>query len=622
MKKSVLFGKIIGVVASIVLISILGTSILAIIGSHCLSLEARAVCVDEDIYLTTSIDANADDLLIGASVGYNKASPSQLCGLSDLQKTIYEVIEKKIIDVASGKTTEAAISLRAEVTSLSWTKEELGCEIRNAYGITAEARAAVLEKIEETINFEEIYHRLLVEHPYELFWHDKTSGYIFTYTLTGDANHLRVPGIIVFLMAADDYADVSTGVQHAVLPAEIERANAALPMAQAIVDKHKDKSDLEKLTAYANEICALTSYNYKAAEGYMYYGDPWQSVYVFDGDDTTNVVCEGYAKAFKLLCDLSVFENDVTCYITSGTITRGDLVEPHMWNVVSVNGNNYLADVTLCDDGDRLSATGPFLVGGTTSDNHTSHKVSWNAYDVEFTAIYTHSDDQYGIYTTGYLPLCEEYFHVHDYGTAWYHDEVNHWRECDCGVQEGVSSHDTSTNPATCSQKAICPVCDIEVGEIGDHVFDQCVVDEKHLCNEASCTSPATYYFTCKCGLVGESTFTVGDVYHSYGDDNTCTLCGAEYVDTNVSEAPNGSETTTPGDTSNDNVTPEPSNPNGVDNSSSTPNENNQPTKQPSNPVSDDTAYGVILEESKMPMLLKIIWTILSFIFGFKIKWV
>ena len=36
------------------------------------------------------------------------------------------------------------------------------------------------------------------------------------------------------------------------------------------------------------------------------YGDPWQLIYVFDDDPDTNVVCEGYAKAFKYEADEEV----------------------------------------------------------------------------------------------------------------------------------------------------------------------------------------------------------------------------------------------------------------------------------------------------------------------------
>jgi hypothetical protein len=292
-------------------------------------------------------------------------------------------------------------------------------------------------------------------------------------------------------------------------------------------------------------------------------------------------------------------------------------------------------------------------VGGTTSDDHNSHEVSWSAYGVDFTATYTHSDDQYGIYTTGYLPLCEEYFHTHDYGTVWCCDEINHWRECGCGVQESVSVHDTFTNPATCSQKAVCPVCDIEVGEIGDHAFNQRVVDEKYLCNNASCTSPATYFYTCECGLVGENTFEIGSISHSYGDDGVCVLCGVGSTDTNVGQTPDSGGTTTPsGGDGDDSAPPETSNPDEGDGDTdkrpdensnagnntdpdagvgtvpennnkpaSTPN-NNQLTNQTSRPVSDDTVPGVTLVESKVSVLLKAIWTLLSIIFGFHITWV
>ena len=41
------------------------------------------------------------------------------------------------------------------------------------------------------------------------------------------------------------------------------------------------------------------------------------------------MVCEGYSKAFKYLCDLSQFDGDVVCRIATGAMGAG----PHMWNV-------------------------------------------------------------------------------------------------------------------------------------------------------------------------------------------------------------------------------------------------------------------------------------------------
>ena len=77
------------------------------------------------------------------------------------------------------------------------------------------------------------------------------------------------------------------------------------------MDKYQGRSDYEKLAAYCREICGLVSFDYAATANGVPYGDPWQLVNVFDGDPATNVVCEGYAKAFQYLCDLSEFKGDI-----------------------------------------------------------------------------------------------------------------------------------------------------------------------------------------------------------------------------------------------------------------------------------------------------------------------
>ncbi|MCD8125004.1 MAG: leucine-rich repeat protein [Lachnospiraceae bacterium] len=145
----------------------------------------------------------------------------------------------------------------------------------------------------------------------------------------------------------------------------VSTAQAAASNAQEIVEKYADSSDAEKLEAYKEEICALVTYNSEAAsedydEGY---GDPWGLVYVFDGDDSTNVVCEGYSKAFQYLCDQGL--TDAVCYTVSGTMTGGTGAGEHMWNIVTLDGSNYLVDVTNSDAGTIGQNGGLFLVNAS-----------------------------------------------------------------------------------------------------------------------------------------------------------------------------------------------------------------------------------------------------------------
>lgn len=69
------------------------------------------------------------------------------------------------------------------------------------------------------------------------------------------------------------------------------------------------------------------------------------------------VVCEGYAKAFKYILD----GLDIECILVSGTASNssGD-TEAHMWNYVKLNDNWYGVDVTWDD---------PIIIGGSNKNN-------------------------------------------------------------------------------------------------------------------------------------------------------------------------------------------------------------------------------------------------------------
>ena len=139
----------------------------------------------------------------------------------------------------------------------------------------------------------------------------------------------------------------------------------ALAKAENIVNSYSSKSDLEKLYGYKNEICQMVDYNQEAVDNNQKYGNPWQLIWVFDDNASTNVVCEGYSKAFQYLCDLTNFENDDICaYTVTGTMNGGTGAGNHMWNVVRMDDyKNYLVDVTNCDTGSIGEDDKLFLIG-------------------------------------------------------------------------------------------------------------------------------------------------------------------------------------------------------------------------------------------------------------------
>lgn len=217
--------------------------------------------------------------------------------------------------------------------------------------------------------------------PYELYWFDKTNGMAISYGIEADENTVTIPYIVVGFCVADAYRDTTKYVVNekgetildeggnpvpdytAVDTAKTGAAKTAAATAAQVVAKNQGKGTYGKLVAYADYIKNAVSYNYAAADknNNYHYGDPWQLIYVFDNDPDTNVVCEGYSKAFKYLCDLTWTGSDpeVACYLPTGTMDGGTGAGDHMWNIVSIGGANYLTDITNCDS----YADGKFAIG-------------------------------------------------------------------------------------------------------------------------------------------------------------------------------------------------------------------------------------------------------------------
>ncbi len=125
-------------------------------------------------------------------------------------------------------------------------------------------------------------------------------------------------------------------------------------------------SALESGVAYAQEGNSryqklLRAHNYICDKATYTTGTYAHSSYgaLVDG----NCVCEGYAMAFKAICDAL----EIPCVEVSGSGISANSTESHMWNLVQMdNGKWYGVDVTWDDHSDQAYTT-YFLVGSKTT---------------------------------------------------------------------------------------------------------------------------------------------------------------------------------------------------------------------------------------------------------------
>ena len=222
-----------------------------------------------------------------------------------------------------------------------------------------------------------------------MYWYEKTAAttwqYGYSTKAAGNKTTVKIENLSISMPVISSYASGKYKVNAGI----VQLAKSAAENARMIVKEFQGYTETEKLYGYKEMICYLTSYNDDVTEDDEY-GDPWQLIYVFDGDDSTNVVCEGYSKAFQYLCDLS----DITCYTVTGMMNGGTGEGPHMWNIVANNGKYYMADITNSDEGTVGEDGGLFLdtpISGSISRGYTYATDSANiyfAYDKEAKSLY------------------------------------------------------------------------------------------------------------------------------------------------------------------------------------------------------------------------------------------
>ena len=329
--------------------------------------------------------------------GENGFSPLGEYGGSSLSGT-----DKEIYDQLKAAVTTVAAEGGSTIFEIDLTDIDITCEVRTGVD-SGDTLAAMIDD-------DTILAALLADCPYELYWFDKTEGISMSIGYYENPNTgiatLSNLSFDFYVAPAYQYEDADDDPLTWVDSGRASTAVTAAANAQAVITANAGKSDYEKLLAYKTYICNAVSYNSDAAKDDYDggYSDPWQLIYVFDGDGSTNVVCEGYSKAFQYLCDLS----GLTVYTVTGNMSGDGVVGAgeHMWNIVTLDGANYLVDVTNSDDG-TVGANGGLFLAGTSGSVESGYTFTVGSQTITF----TYDSDTTSLYGDSILTLAETDYH-------------------------------------------------------------------------------------------------------------------------------------------------------------------------------------------------------------------
>ena len=374
---------------------------------------------DNDVLFEQYIRRNLPGL--GGGVKLRSASPSAVSQLNENTQKLCNALIPKLEAVANGSITDTKFVLKVADLGLEkyrYSVEELGIDPDTVYDpqthsfISTDGLASALMS---TINFQFdlLIKALLADCPYTLYWYDKTVGtpygYSYSYGVSNGQPWVSLGEEITYQFpVSKDYRPEGSD-QYTVDPAYPSRVQNAGRNIQTILATHASEGDYTKLDNYKTEICNLVEYNHNAADdnNNVAYGDPWQLVFVFDGDSTTNVVCEGYSKAFKYLCDRSAFTGGTRCITVSGIMQSGNTSGGHMWNIVYMPDDRYyLVDITNCDGNSIGSPDKLFLKGWASHPSDAVYVFNCTGSNVYYT-YYGYMSELFG---TAWLTLSQTDF--------------------------------------------------------------------------------------------------------------------------------------------------------------------------------------------------------------------
>jgi hypothetical protein len=276
-------------------------------------------------------------------------------------KLVFNYLREQMPLIANGTVSSTRISVPTSVLTenYSYRISSIGLGSSNFVNTDEEKEANIQETLYDTVQrrveYSYVVTTLMNACPYDMYWYngsyESNSTYCsvsFGYSYNSSTKTITVSSIIFSFEVSKDYRGAN---EYTVNASKVAKAITAYNNAKAIIEKYKNADDYNKLLGYKNEICKLVSFD-NAAFGIFnrddMYGNSWQMINVFDSDPNTDVISDGYARAFQFLCDNTTFSSS-RIYALS-VFGQLDGESPHVWNIIHMEDNkNYLVDLTNCD---------------------------------------------------------------------------------------------------------------------------------------------------------------------------------------------------------------------------------------------------------------------------------
>lgn len=196
-----------------------------------------------------------------------------------------------------------------------------------------------------------VYNAFDRDHP-EVFWLSGLSSYSYlgqwSYSLEGTVCTVSYGADMIFFLQYPGFDVRDSGYRTPeAVAAAVEARDRAV---EEILSGCTQEAPWEQVRYLNETLTKINAYNKAGGEGRWLEADQdaWKCISALEGrTGDLGPVCEGYARAFKVLCD----RLGIPCVLVNGMAKSKPEEEPleHMWNNVYLDGSWYAVDVTWND---------------------------------------------------------------------------------------------------------------------------------------------------------------------------------------------------------------------------------------------------------------------------------